>query len=101
MGGGGHLDLLDDLVPVILQGVGDIEPRLANWWAYAGHKALVDGLTAVEQALMQLEAGQVRRVQRDVGPPRTYTYPGLSHELKRWWTQSTRSTVVDGSLPGG
>jgi len=79
--------------PPLAQGLGNIEPDLTNMWGYAGHKALVDGLPAVEQALAQLKAGQKPQVVRETGPARTYSYAGISDELRRRWRQRKKRMV--------
>lgn len=69
----------------LAQGAGRIDPRLARWWNYAGHQALIDGLPSVERALAALEAGEPPRVTTSGGASRMWSYPGLSDEVRRAW----------------
>lgn len=68
---------------VLAQGLGKIDPALAHWWGYAGHKALIDGLPDVSRALKSLEQGVFPRITREHGRPRIYSYPGISDEFRR------------------
>jgi methionyl-tRNA formyltransferase len=72
-----------DAGPPLAQGVGDIDPQYAHWPAYAGHKALMDGLPDLAGALAALERGETPHVQRDFGPACSYSYPGITDELTR------------------
>jgi hypothetical protein len=74
----------------LAQGVGAIDPGLARWWNYAGHKALIDGLPDVHRALARIEADEPPGVEPREGAGRMWTYPGLSDELRRAW-RSRRS----------
>jgi hypothetical protein len=50
---------------------------------YMGHKAIWDGLPAVEAFLAELEAGTARPLPRDGAVPRYFTYPGLSDFVRQ------------------
>ena len=76
----------------VAQGVGTIDPALAQWWGYAGHQALIDGLPAVESALASIAAGRVVvSIPRQQGPPGMFSYPGLSDEIRRLWRRRPQS----------
>jgi hypothetical protein len=68
----------------LAQGVGKPDPQHIRYISYAGHKALIDGLPEVEAALKALENGQRPSVNREKGPAKTYSYPGLSDEVRSW-----------------
>ncbi|MDQ2914198.1 MAG: hypothetical protein M3T56_13200 [Chloroflexota bacterium] len=67
----------------VAQGTGAIAPKMLRYWVWAGHKALLDGLPAVEQALAALERGEEPRVHRVAGHARFYSYVGISDEIRR------------------
>jgi methionyl-tRNA formyltransferase len=69
----------------LAQGVGKVDPALARWWNYAGHKALIDGLPDVQRALAAMEAGHPVGVEPRPAAAKSWTYPGLSDELRRLW----------------
>lgn len=68
----------------LAQGVGKLDPNIAHYFAYAGHKTLIDGLPEVEKALAALEQGQRPVVHRDHGPAKMYSYPGISDQIRCW-----------------
>lgn len=71
----------------IAQGVGQVTDEMAPYWVCAGHKALIDGLPDVQEALEALEQGEERTIERETGPEVMYTYPGLTDELYRLLTK--------------
>jgi hypothetical protein len=42
---------------VLAQGIADVPRELQEYWAYTGHKALIDGLPDVARAIDDLERG--------------------------------------------
>jgi methionyl-tRNA formyltransferase len=74
----------------VAQGIGQVEPRLAKWIGYAGHRALIDGLPDVERALAAIAAGKTIAVDRTPGPARLFSYAGLSDEIRRIRTARRR-----------
>lgn len=78
----------------LAQGVGKLNPAIVQYFAYAGHKTLMDGLPDVEKALAALEQGQQPGVTREHGPERMYSYPGLSDQIRCWLrTTNTQKQV--------
>ena len=59
-----------------------IRPR-HQFHEYLGHKAIADGLPAVERFLKELEAGTASPIERPGARSAYYTYPGLSDFLRQ------------------
>jgi len=72
----------------VAQGVGCIDPQLGKWNGYSGHQALIDGLPDVERGLAALERGEPISISRSTGRAQTYSYAGLTDEIRRvWWAR--------------
>jgi methionyl-tRNA formyltransferase len=72
-----------DAGPVLVQGLGEITPDLEPYWCWAAHKALLDGLPAVESALEALANGHAKTTE-PCGESYRYSYAGLSDQVRRW-----------------
>jgi methionyl-tRNA formyltransferase len=69
----------------VAQGISRIDPSKTQWWGWAGHQALIDGLPDVRRALAAIEAGEPIAVERERGPEGMWSYAGLSDEMRRLW----------------
>jgi len=74
----------------VAQGIGRIDPELGKWNGYTGHQALIDGLPDVERGLAALERGEPIWINRRIGPAQTYSYAGLTDEVRRVWSARRR-----------
>lgn len=78
----------------VAQGLGRVNPQLAKWNGYAGHQALIDGLPDVERALDAMEAGEPISITRTPGSPQSFSYAGITDEIRRIRTARRQRRAV-------